>query len=126
MLLVSQVPTIFSWPGIFGKGHRIDIPINGVDYFPTFIDFATHGLTTKSDIAAIDGADGKSLMTLLTNTLFETDSTATISQKLTDHPLWSRPLFWYERTAFEWLSKRQSQCTMSWQTNYLYRIYPLP
>eukprot|EP00041_Stephanoeca_diplocostata_P032716 m.1056115 g.1056115 ORF g.1056115 m.1056115 type:complete len:645 (-) comp24197_c0_seq4:1581-3515(-) len=91
-----RVPTVFSWPGVLAQGHRIHIPISGVDYFPTFIDFASHGMHNKQPAAPNTAVDGISLSTLLTGTLTarpqeHVDAT---SQTAT-HPLTQRALFWH-------------------------------
>lgn len=68
-----RVPMVVSWPGVVEPGSRCDVPVNGVDLMPTFLEAAGCGPPPDQVI------DGASLMPLLRGEAALTD----------------RPLFWH-------------------------------
>lgn len=65
-----RVPTIFCWPGVVLSGSVSDVPIHGIDLFPTFIMAATDGqehVTRQQELDQLENRlDGINLMSLLT------------------------------------------------------------
>ncbi|MDF1739073.1 MAG: sulfatase [Verrucomicrobiales bacterium] len=53
-----RVPMVVSWPGVIGGGTSCDVPVNTMDFFPTFVHAA--GGTT-ADIESLEGLDLKPL-----------------------------------------------------------------
>ncbi|MCT4646839.1 MAG: sulfatase [Carboxylicivirga sp.] len=54
-----RVPTCMSWPGIIESGTKCDVPIIGVDFFPTFAELANVPLPKKQPV------DGESIVPLI-------------------------------------------------------------
>lgn len=71
-----RVPAFVNWPGMIDSG-QCDVPIQGLDYFPTFLELA--GVTNYQEVL-----DGESIVPLLMG-----------------NALKERPLFWHIASAYK-------------------------
>lgn len=60
-----RVPFCIKWPGIINSGSKSDIPINGVDFMPTFAEIA------NADLPVNQPVDGKSFIPILKGNSFD-------------------------------------------------------
>ena len=61
----TRVPLIMKWPGKIRAGVTCDVPISGIDFYPTFVDLA-HGKQT-------DDLDGKDIFSLIEDNAYTRD-----------------------------------------------------
>ena len=61
----TRVPLIVKWPGKIQAGVTCDVPISGIDFYPTFVDLA-HGKQT-------DDLDGKDIFSLMEDNAYTRD-----------------------------------------------------